>query len=232
MTPSVVVASIVGPPFLDSCLREEHCVAAEGWLHEAVKALESGAYGACGGPVVDDNYGRLRDWVVYFCEYNGYLPPFEDGETADLNGANIAYRRQLLLRHEARLAEGYWEASLHPILLAEGVRFRSVPAMRVHHCGPFGFGYYLRQRYWFSRAFAGARLPSLSTGQRLTYLVAAPLIPVALLARMAGRVWRKRCRRGRFLASAPLISVAPLAYVAGEWIGYLAGPGDALLKVE
>jgi hypothetical protein len=29
-----------------------------------------------------------------------------------------------------------------------------------------------------------------------------------------------------------LIAVALLAYVAGEWVGYLAGPGDALLKVE
>ena len=211
---------------------EEHCVAGEGWLHQAVGALEGSAYGACGGPVVDNNYRRLRDWVVYFCEYNGYLPPFEEGETTDLNGANIAYRRHLLLRHERRLAEGYWEACLHPILLAEGVRFRSVPAMRVHHCGPFDLVYYLRQRYWFSRAFAGARRATLSPRRRLAYLTAAPLVPAALLARMAGRAWRKRCRRGWFLASSPLISVALLAYVAGEWIGYLVGPGDALLKVE
>jgi len=153
-------------------------------------------------------------------------------EHSDLNGANIAYHRQLLLRHEARLAEGYWEACLHPILLAEGMRFRSVPAMRVHHCEPFDFCYYLRQRYWFSRAFAGARLPTLSTGQRLASLGAAPLVRVALLARMAGRVRRKRFRRGRFLVSAPLILVALLTYVAGEWIGYQAGPGDVLLKVE
>lgn len=211
---------------------EEHCIAGERWLEEAWKALAGGHYGAVGGPVLDNNYRRLRDWVVYFCEYNGYLPPAPDAETWDLNGANIAYRRELLLKHERSLEGGYWEATLHPILLAEGVKFRSLPQMIVRHCGPFGFLYYLRQRYWFSRAFAGARAARLPLARRALYLAAAPVVPALLWARMAARVWRKRCRRGWFAASLPLIAVALTAYVAGEWVGFLAGPGDALLKVE
>lgn len=211
---------------------EEHCVAGERWLEEAVKALAAGPYGAVGGPVADNNYRRLRDWVVYFCEYNGYLPPAPDAETWDLNGANIAYRRQLLVKHQALLDGGYWEATLHPVLRAEGVAFRSVPGMVVRHCGPFDLLYYLRQRYWFSRAFAGARAGQLPFLHRAAYLAAAPVIPALLLWRMGLRVWRKRCRRGRFLASVPLIALALTAYVVGEWVGYLAGPGDALLKVE
>jgi hypothetical protein len=118
------------------------------------------------------------------------------------------------------------------VLLAEGVIFRSLPEMVVRHCGPFDFLYYLRQRYWFSRAFAGARAVRLPTSRRAAYLAAAPLVPGLLLARMALRVWRKRCRRAWFAASLPLIAVALTAYVAGEWVGYLAGPGDALLRVE
>jgi glycosyltransferase involved in cell wall biosynthesis len=296
MQASVVVASIVGPPFLDNCLSslegqarrlgaevivvacgpdafaarigrafpwvrllhrreretvpelrrrgvleargqivaiiEEHCVAEPNWLEVALGGLEDGRYGAVGGPVVDNGYRRLRDWVVYFCEYNGYLPPFAPGETQVLNGANIAYRRQLLLRHQHLLGQGYWEATLHPELLAQGVKFGSLPQMWVRHCGPFDFGYYLRQRYWFSRAFAGARAQKLPASRRAAYVAAAPVIPALLLARMASRVFAKRCRVGRFLASSPLIAVALLAYVAGEWVGYLAGPGDALLKVE
>ena len=296
MQVSVVIASIVGPPFIDNCLSsleaevrrfgaevivvacgteayasriagrfpwvrvvhrperetvpelrcrgvleakgdivaiiEEHCVAGENWIEEAVRGLEGSQYGAVGGPVVDSDYRRLRDWVVYFCEYNGYMPPFAEGETWDLNGANIAYRREVLLGHRQLLGQGYWEASLHPALLAKGVKFRSVPRMRVHHCGPFDFVYYLQQRYWFSRAFAGSRAKSLPASRRLVYLLAAPLIPAVLLARMGARVWRKRCRVGWFFASVPLIAVALMAYVTGEWVGYLAGPGDALLKVE
>jgi glycosyltransferase involved in cell wall biosynthesis len=211
---------------------EEHCLAASDWLHKALAAHRCGDYGAVGGPVVDYAYKRVQDWVVYFCEYNGSLPPAPDGEVSHLNGANIAYRRQILIDHKHLLGDGFWEVSLHPTLLAEGVKFLSVPDMVVHHRGPFDFGYYLRQRYWFSRAFAGARAKTLLTSRRLAYLVAAPLVPSILLARMAWHVWQKRCHVGKFVRSCPLLVPALTVFVAGEWVGYLAGPGDALSKVE
>jgi glycosyltransferase involved in cell wall biosynthesis len=293
---SVVVASLVGPPFIDDCLAslesealtcsaevvvvacgtsayaqrlrdkfpwvtvvhvperrsvpalrrigiekasgevvaiiEEHCVAAAGWLGAAVAAHKAGSYAAVGGPVMDDGYRRIRDWVVYLCEYNGSLPPAPDGETSSLNGANIAYRRSVLIDHAACLDGGYWEASLHPVLHAEGLRFRSVPNMLVHHRGPFDFGYYLRQRFWFSRAFAGARRHALSLAHRIIYLVAAPVLPVVLLARIGWRVWEKKRYVRHFVGAVPLMIPALAVFVAGEWVGYVAGSGDALSKVE
>ena len=293
---SVVVASIVGPPFIDDCIAslereakalgaevivvacgtaeyagrihrkfpwvrvihrdkresvpelrrcgveqakggvvaiiEEHCLAADNWLYQALIGHARGQYGAVGGPIRDHAYRRLQDWVVYFCEYSGHLPPAPNGEVTDLNGANVAYRRSLLLRHAALLAQGYWEVSLHPVLLAEGVRFLSVPDMVVYHRGPFRFTYYLRQRYLFSRAFAGARAGAVPTSRRLAYLVAAPVVPAVLLGRLAWRVWQKRCHVGKFVQSVPLLVPALAVFVAGEWVGYLAGPGDALSKVE
>jgi glycosyltransferase involved in cell wall biosynthesis len=297
---SVVVASIVGPPFIDDCLAslekqaqvlgaevivvacgsdeyarrirdgfpwarvlhrstretipqlrrrgveqaggdvvaiiEEHCVAGANWLRAALAAHARGEFGAVGGPVLDSNYRRLQDWVVYLCEYNGSLPPAPDGEVRDfsfvLGGANIAYSRQVLLDHLPLLDEGYWEASLHPTLLAKGVRFLSVPDMVVYHRGPFGFRYYLQQRYWFSRAFAGAHARTLPVSRRVAYLVAAPLVPSMLLARMGWRVWQKRCHVDKFVRSIPLLVPVLAVFVAGEWVGYLIGPGDALLKVE
>lgn len=211
---------------------EEHCLAAHNWLHTMLAAHASGNYGAVGGPVVDYAYKRLRDWVVYFCEYNGSLPPAPGGEVLNLNGANIAYRHHILITHKHLLGDGFWEASLHPTLLAQGVKFLSAPEMVVHHRGPFGFGYYLRQRYWFSRAFAGARAQTLPSSRRLAYLVAAPLVPAILSGRMAWRIWQKRCHVGKFVRSLPLLIPALAVFVAGEWVGYLAGPGDALSKVE
>jgi glycosyltransferase involved in cell wall biosynthesis len=211
---------------------EEHCLAGSGWLHNVMKGLENPAYVAVGGPVVDHAYERLQDWVVYFCEYNGYLPPWTDGESHDLNGANIAYRRQVLLDHKDRLKQGYWEVALHPLLLKEGQKLRALSTMVVYHRGPFPFGYYLRQRYWFSRAFAGARTKALPASRRLAYLVASPLVPIILLARMATRVWQKHCHVDKFALSLPLLIPALAVYAAGEWVGYVAGAGDALSKVE
>jgi glycosyltransferase involved in cell wall biosynthesis len=291
---SVIVASIVGPPFLDECLLslekqarekgaevivvacgdapfaeriarkfpwtrvihrpqresvpdlrrhgleaasgdvvaiiEEHCVAAPDWLERIIEAHSSPDCGAVGGPVVDYNYRRLRDWVVYFCEYNGYLPPWRDGEAHILGSANMAYSRAVLLKYRDALGTGYWEAALHERMIADGMRFVPAPGMLVYHCGPFNYGYYLRQRYLFSRAFAGAR--NWPGSRRAVYLLASPIAPFLLLARMAVRVFDRRCRVGKFLQALPLLVPALTVYVAGECVGYLAGPGDALLKVE
>jgi hypothetical protein len=179
---------------------------------------------------VDNAYGRLRDWVVYFCEYNNYLPPWQEGGAHDLGSANIAYSRAVLLKYRDLLGAGYWEAGLHPRLMADGVKFHAVPAMVVRHRGPFHYGYYLRQRYWFSRAFAAARQLPLS--RRAAYVLAAPVVPFLLWARMARRVSEKHCHVDKFVQSLPLMIPALMVYVAGECVGYLAGSGDALLKVE
>ena len=79
--------------------------------------------------------------------------------------------------------------TLHPTLLAHGVKLLSVPEMVVYHRGPFDFGYYLHQRFLFSRAFAGVRAQNQSAahgGSPIWSL--APLIPLLLLARIAGTV--------------------------------------------
>jgi glycosyltransferase involved in cell wall biosynthesis len=211
---------------------EEHCLAASDWLARAIEAYAGGDYGVVGGPVVDYNYKRLRDWVVYFCEYNNYFPPWREGEWHDLGSANIAYSRALLLKYRDLLGAGYWEAALHPRLMADGVKFRPAPAMVVYHHGPFNYGYYLRQRYWFSRAFAGARSRHVPASRKLAYCLASPLVPFLLLSRMAQRVSRQHCHVDKFAQSLPLLIPALCVYVAGELVGYLAGPGDALLKVE
>lgn len=210
---------------------EEHCLANDDWLATIANSLTA-EYVACGGPVFDYDFTRLRDWVTYFVEYNSSLPPWPDGPTTFLNGANLAYWRAALLENLALLDHGYWEATLNPKLLSEGKKFRSVPTMTAYHRGPFDYFYYLRQRYLFSRAFSGARRGSLSTAKRATYLVAAPLVPFLLLARMAARVFAKKCRIGSFLASVPLIFPALCVYTVGEWMGYAFGPGRALLEVE
>jgi glycosyltransferase involved in cell wall biosynthesis len=211
---------------------EEHCSAAPDWLRRASRAHAGGEYGAVGGPIVDDDYGRRRDWVTYFIEYNGALPPAPNGESLYLNDANIVYRRQVLTDHLDLLDEGYWPMTLHPTLLAEGTKFLSVPDMVVHHLGPWNYFYYLHQRFLFSRAFGGVRAQSEPASRRLAYLLGAPLIPAMLLIRIARTVWQKRCRVPQFVLALPLIVPALIVLVAGEWVGYLIGPGDSLSKVE
>jgi hypothetical protein len=209
---------------------EEHCVAPPHWLQTIRSSFQDGDV-AIGGPILDNGFDRVRDWVVYFSEYHNYLPPWSDGERYILNGANIAYRRDRLLEHEDVLGSGYWEVVLHPRLAKDGF-FRSVSRMGVYHTGPFDYGYYLVQRYLLSRVWGGTQREKVSLAKRLMYLIPAPVFPFLLLARISHRAFTSGHRIGKFLVALPLLIPVAVAYVWGEWIGYLCGVGDALERVE
>ena len=211
---------------------EEHCSAGDDWLDKGLEAHASGDYAAVGGPIFDDDYPQASDWTTYFIEYNTAIPPFPKGETHLLNDANIAYRRPVLERHMELLGAGYWPMAVHPSIAAEGGKFFMVPDMRVLHLGPWDYTYYLDQRYHFSRAFAGERAKNEPMTKRIAYLLLAPILPFLLLARIGKTVLSKGHLVGRFLKTTPWIFPALVVYVAGEWMGYLAGPGDSLSKVE
>jgi len=216
---------------------EEHCVAREDWIATILRCIDEGRRGAkplaaIRGVVQDAEYDRLMDWAVYFTEYNSYMPPLERGTTDDVCAANCVYRRDLLIKYLPETGSGYWEAVLNHTLIAEGESFLAEPELVVSHTGPFGFSYYLWQRYLFSRAFAGVRRANVSTGFRLAYLMAAPLFVPLLWARTASRVYRKRHRVDKFIRVLPHLVPITATYVFGEWVGFLAGPGDSLSKIE
>lgn len=210
---------------------EEHCVASDNWIKTILRCIQT-PIAAIGGPVADANYKRLMDWAVYFTEYNAYMPPVERAETLDVCAANCVYRRDLLTKYLPLVGAGYWEAGLNTILLAEGERFVSEPELVVYHTGPFGFLYYLRQRYLFSRAFAGTRRAHTRLWFRVAYLLLAPLLVPMLVARTASRVLAKRHRTDKFIKVLPHMIPIAATYVFGEWVGFVAGSGDSLSKIE
>lgn len=209
---------------------EEHCRPPAGWL-DAIVAQIAPDDAAIGGPIRDDAYDRTTDWCVYFSEYHNYLPPWENGDRYALNGANIAYRRSLVMKHRAALDEGYWEVVLHPKLAQEG-RFRAVDAMGVHHTGPFPYRYYLRQRYLLSRVWGGTQRAVVPASTRLIHLALGPVFPLLLFARVTSRVLERPQFIGKYVAALPLLVPAWFCYTIGEWLGYLLGPGRALQEVE
>ncbi len=210
---------------------EEHCVARADWIATLLRCARE-PVAATGGVVADAAYARRMDWAVYFTEYNSYMPPGNRGETRDMCVANCVYRRDVLLRYLPAAGSGYWEAGLNHTMLAAGEHFRTEPELVVYHTGPFRFGYYLRQRYLFSRAFAGTRRAHMSAGARVAYLMLAPCLIPLLWARMARRVFAGQRSIGSFILAQPYLLPVLITYVFGEWIGFLAGPGDSLSKIE
>ena len=209
---------------------EDHTRVDPNWAATLLEAHE-GPWGAVGGPVENGKDG-LVNWAVFFCEYAGYMGPLAEGETDDLPGNNVAYKRPHLLRHARLLDEGKWESWVNDRIRADGVPIASTNAMVVRHIKPFRLGYFLTQRFHFARSYAGMRRVDQSRPVRLAYGAGSLVLPALLSARVARTVLRKRRHVGRFLAVSPLVGLFLTVGAVGESVGYLFGPGRSLDRVE
>lgn len=214
---------------------EDHCVPRANWLSEIVQtfARAPSDVAAIGGAVVNGLPTRWLDRATFVCEYGKYEPPCEEGPSKDVPGMNIAYVRQQLLAFDRRLlTSGFWETTVHPVLLQRGWRLLSSNAIQVEHRKHFGLMEFLHQRFLYSRYYAGRRFEFAAWGKRLAACALSPLLPPLLLWRFHRQAVRRPGYVRNFVAIAPLLTLFALVWCAGETMGYASGPGDALRKLE
>jgi hypothetical protein len=209
---------------------EDHARVEPGWAGALIEAHRE-PWAAVGGPV-ENGKGGLVNWAVYFCEYAPYMAPIADGETDDLPGNNIAYKRPHLLRHARVLDEGKWESWVNDRLRADGVAIAATNTMVVHHIKEFRLANFLIQRFHFARSYAGMRRPDQSPAKRLLYGIGSAALPFLLSARVARTVVGKKRHLGRFVLVSPLVGLFLTVGALGEMVGYLFGPGRSLDRVE
>ena len=209
---------------------EDHGEVAADWAEAMLRAHRE-PWGAVGG-VVENGRDGLVNWAAFFCEYASYMGPVAEGESADLPGNNIAYKRPHLMRHAHELADGRWESWINDRLRADGVPIATTNAAVVRHIKPFRLGHFLVQRFHFSRSYAGMRRVDQNLQRRLIYGFGSLALPAILTLRVARTALGKRRNLGKLVACLPLISGFFVVGAVGEMIGYLAGPGDSLLRVE
>jgi len=210
---------------------EDHAAVDSEWAKALIDGHRDPLVGAIGGAVENGERG-LVNWSVFFTEYAAYMSPVPEGLTDDLPGNNIAYKREHLLRHADVLDAGKWESWVNDRLRSEGVPIASTNRAVVRHIKPFRLGYFLTQRFHFARSYAGMRRGEQSWAKRLVYAAGSSILPALLLARVARTTLRKRRNLGMFVVSLPLIALFLTVGAFGEMVGYLAGTGSSLDKVE
>jgi hypothetical protein len=214
---------------------EDHCVPCARWLASIEQAFASGGATvvAVGGAVENGVTRRAWDWATFLCEYSAYVPPVAEGRTEDLPGMNIAYRRTTLARvGEERLGSGFWETTAHGLLLQEGGHFVSTNEIRVSHRKQFGIGLFVRQRYLYSRYYAGRRFRRGQVVSRCLAVLRSVALPIVLLRRLRRRTAGKPVATRAFWRALPWLSFLVLIWAWGEVVGYLLGPGRALAEIE
>jgi len=214
---------------------EDHCVPAENWLDSMLEAFAKAPDGtvAVGGCVENGVHDSALDWATFFCEYSDFLEAVEEGTCTVLPGMNMAYRRSAFEGIDSELlGRGFWETSVHPVLLRKGLKMYSSNKIKVYHCKKFSFGLFARQRFLYSRYYAGRRFSRNQVMKRTIACLASVLLPPLLLYRSFRQIRAKNRLLGEFLSALPLLIVFHIIWAYGEMVGYALGEGGALARIE
>jgi len=199
-----------------------HCVPDGGWVSAMLAALASPA-AAAGGPIDNDPRGSAVDWAVFFARYAAFMPPVGEGFVAEVAGDNAVYRRAAIERCAALWRDGFWEAAVNAELRRAGERLWLAPAAVVRHRRSYDFAGFVRQRFVHGMRYGRDRGRGLGIAGRAARVLAAPLVPAVLAARIVRQVQKKRRHRLELARSLPLLIAFLLAWTCGEVIGYVRG---------
>jgi hypothetical protein len=213
---------------------EDHCVPSPGWAKTITTAFEEGGpeLVAVGGSVVNAVTDTGLDWATYICEYSFFSPPVAQGGSTILPGMNVAYRRSVLERAPRKLlTSGFWETTLHPLLLKDGGRFLSLNELVMLHKKRFSWRLFASQRFIYSRYFGGLRFANSALPIRLAASLATLALPPLLFMRAVAATRKKGLGR-EMLRASPYLVPLYLIWAVGESVGVLRGPGKALAMIE
>jgi hypothetical protein len=91
---------------------------------------------------------------------------------------------------------------------------------------------FLAERFHYSRSFAGMRVAGAPMRTRLAWAAASFALPVVLVTRLTRNVIRRRQFVRQYVMAFPLVVLFSVMWSIGEFVGYLTGPGDSILKVR
>lgn len=206
------------------------CVVHPGWARAALAAIARGA-AAVGGPLTPGAGLTRTDRAVYHLRF-GALPDETAGciDVPDVAADNAAYHRATLLKVGGSFAAGFWEIEANRRLRAAGHPLVFCGDMRAEFVGGEALLRLARQRGAHGRQ-AGAWRVAVGARRAWQVALAAPLVPLVLLARAMRRQRARRNTHGASpVAVAPEFLVLASAWAAGEAAGALAGAPGAVRR--
>ena len=214
---------------------EDHCVPSGNWLDSIAQAFCKAPPGtaAVGGCVENGVHDTALDWATFFCEYGHFLAPVTEGVSMVLPGMNVAYDRSIFrILDRSQLTSGFWETTVHPVLLKAGKPLFSTSSVKLFHCKKFSFGLFVRQRFIYSRYYAGMRFGRGQLAQKMIAIAATPILPALLFYRLVKQIRAKKRLRSELRGALPILAIFVIIWAWGEMVGYALGPGDALARIE
>lgn len=186
---------------------------------------------AVGGSVENAAIGNAMDWGSFLVVQVNVAAPIKSGPAKRLSGAvNVAYKRHAIEQMETYGGLGAMDGLHQRHLAATGATLINDDAIRVLHDQSLGFIGTTAIHYNAGRTMSGFRRQHMDAVQWLR-VIAAPVIPLARYVRTVTLLSSRG--HGRLVARyTPAILWLLYSQGVGQFIGYLAGPGDSPGKVQ
>ncbi len=212
-------------------LTEDHSFSDANWA-EVLIAAHQNPWAAVGPSMRNSNPETILSWADFYQAYGEWAQPILSGSVRHLPGHNSSYKRDILLSYGNQL-ESLMEAEniLHRFMKAKGYELLLESKTCTSHLNFGTWSSWLPKRYYTGRQVASTWSKTWSWPRRLLFTIASSLIPWI-------RLWRiqRNVRRGQptsfLLLLMPLLIVGLLIEGIGYMIGFAAGPGDSIEKVE
>lgn len=202
---------------------EGHVFPEEKFVEALLKAHGNG-WAAVGPVMRNSNRVSRVSWAQFLIFFHPWIEPARRREVNQLTWNSSSYKKELLLEFGADLPNLLRAESL---LLAQlrmkGHKVIMEPNAVSYHCNFSRLKPWLLEIFNVGRVFAYHRSRSWSILRRLTFCLAAPLIPLIKLGRILPRIRKVPLGEEYLLKILPFIMVGLLVSAAGEMLGYSLG---------
>jgi hypothetical protein len=209
-------------------ITENHCHVHPDWCARIIKAhADNPSAVAIGGAIENGATQHLVDWAGYFIANGTFMLPIRNGESERISlQANISYKRRALVRRMSPDL-GLMEMLHNQALREQGEKLVADDQIVVDHIQCLSFPTYCALHFHNGRSIAGFRLQRMRATERFLRLGGCFILPPVMLSRLLRTVFAKRRFRDRAVLSLPLLACLLCCHAAGEFLGYIAGPGNS-----
>ena len=197
-----------------------HCVPAPDWVAR-LQNCAVGPAAAIGGVFANDAQARPADWAIFLLRYAAFASPQNPRPVNDVAADNALYRRDLVLREEDLLRDGFWEPSFHARFRAQGHRLRLEPTLLVTHRNRYRALEFFGQRIAHGRRFGRDRATLLAWPRRFVMLIASPVLPLLFLRKVRRNALGHPICAPQFAPASGWLLFFLSGWGWGEGLGYL-----------
>jgi hypothetical protein len=191
------------------------------WVQDVLAAHDAWPDEAIGG-TVDVTTDHVAAWAAFWLDFWKHVPPQPEGPVDTLSDVNVSYKRAAILAAQPVWTTSFNEFLVHRDFAARGFRMRRIRSAAVRILRPRrSWSAVLAERYAWGRVFGIARRRAQPASQTVAQLIAAPLMPFLVAARIGVRAFARPSHRAMLLRGVPALMLCSAAWCFGEWMGAL-----------